>query len=69
VDGGAGALEIGTAYNNQGLTYLLTSYADTAGTQIVNQVEDACPGAAACFEAEARPESSGGFQHPCRHLD
>jgi RHS repeat-associated protein len=31
---------IDTAYNNQGLAYLLTSYADTAGTQIVNQVEN-----------------------------
>ena len=33
-------LRIDTAYNNQGLAYLLTSYADTAGTQIVNQVEN-----------------------------
>ncbi len=31
---------IDTAYNSQGLVYLQTSYADTAGTQIVNQVED-----------------------------
>ena len=31
---------IDTAYNNQGLAYLFTSYADTAGTQIVNQVEN-----------------------------
>ncbi len=31
---------IDTAYNNQGLAYLYTSYADTAGTQIVNQVEN-----------------------------
>ncbi len=31
---------IDTAYNNQGLVYLQTSYADTAGTQIVNQVEN-----------------------------
>ncbi|NNM85249.1 MAG: RHS repeat-associated core domain-containing protein [Phycisphaerales bacterium] len=33
-------LRIDTAYNSQGLPYLLTSYADTAGTQIVNQVEN-----------------------------
>ena len=38
VDGSV--IRIGTAYNNQGLPYLLTSYADTAGTQIVNQVEN-----------------------------
>ena len=38
VDGSV--LRIDTAYNNQGLPYLLTSYADTAGTQIVNQVEN-----------------------------
>ena len=31
---------IDTTYNAQGLAYLLTSYADTAGTQIVNQVEN-----------------------------
>ncbi len=31
---------IDTAYNNQGLAYLLTSYADTGGTTIVNQVEN-----------------------------
>ena len=31
---------IDTAYNNQGLPYLLTSYADTGGTTIVNQVEN-----------------------------
>jgi RHS repeat-associated protein len=31
---------IDTAYNPQGLAYLFTSYADTAGTQIVNQVEN-----------------------------
>ena len=37
VDGSVQRLD--TAYNNQGLVYLQTSYADTAGTQIVNQVE------------------------------
>ena len=42
VDGAV--LRIDTAYNNQGLAYLLTSYADTAGTQIVNQVENAYNG-------------------------
>ena len=31
---------IDTTYNAQGLAYLYTSYADTAGTQIVNQVEN-----------------------------
>ena len=31
---------IDTTYNAQGLAYLLTSYADTAGTTIVNQVEN-----------------------------
>jgi RHS repeat-associated protein len=31
---------IDTAYDSQGNPYLFTSYADTAGTQIVNQVED-----------------------------
>jgi hypothetical protein len=31
---------IDTAYNPQGLAYLYTSYADAAGTQIVNQVEN-----------------------------
>ena len=31
---------IDTAYNAEGLAYLYTSYADTAGTQIVNQVEN-----------------------------
>ncbi len=31
---------IDTTYNAQGLAYQLTSYADTAGTQIVNQVEN-----------------------------
>ncbi len=36
-----------THYNAQGLAYLYTSYADTAGTQIVNQVENIYPGAAA----------------------
>ncbi len=45
VDGSV--LRIDTAYNNQGLAYLLASYADTAGTQIVNQVENVYPGAAA----------------------
>jgi hypothetical protein len=45
VDGSV--LRIDTAYNNQGLAYLLTSYADTAGTQIVNQVENVYPGATA----------------------
>ncbi len=39
---------IDTAYNSQGLPYLLTSYADTGGTTIVNQVENIYnPGAAA----------------------
>ena len=36
-----------TYYNAQGLAYLYTSYADTAGTQIVNQVENVYPGDAA----------------------
>jgi RHS repeat-associated protein len=31
---------VDTTYNAQGLAYLLTSYADTAGTTIVNQVEN-----------------------------
>ena len=31
---------IDTAYDQQGNAYLFTSYADTAGTEIVNQVED-----------------------------
>ena len=35
-----GVRRIDTAYNAQGLAYLYTSYADTAGTQIVNQVEN-----------------------------
>ena len=30
---------IDTAYDQQGNPYLFTSYADTAGTQVVNQVE------------------------------
>ncbi len=38
VDGSVRRMD--TAYNNQGLAYLLTSYADTAGTQVVNQVEN-----------------------------
>ena len=38
VDGGVRRID--TAYNAQGLAYLYTSYADTAGTQIVNQVEN-----------------------------
>ena len=31
---------IDTAYDQQGNAYLFTSYADTAGTTVVNQVED-----------------------------
>lgn len=38
VDGSV--LRLDTAYDSQGNPYLFTSYADTAGTQIVNQVED-----------------------------
>jgi RHS repeat-associated protein len=38
VDGSV--LRLDTAYDSQGNPYLFTSYADTAGTNIVNQVED-----------------------------
>ena len=59
-------LRIDTAYNSQGLVYLLTSYADTAGTQIVNQVETIYnPGAAAhtrSWSAEACPGCAGRFR-------
>ncbi len=58
-------LRIDTAYNSQGLAYLLTSYADTAGTQIVNQVENIYnPGDAAHMRplaAEACPGAPGDF--------
>ena len=45
---------IDTAYNNQGLAYLLTSYADTAGTTIVNQVENVYPGRAGTVNPRRR---------------
>ena len=45
-------------YNAQGSAYLYTSYADTAGTQIVNQVENIYPGAA----AHARRMGGTGFR-------
>ena len=54
---------IDTAYNNQGLAYLYTSYADTAGTQIVNQVENIYTGLdqlAFQYQAAASP-GSGEF--------
>jgi RHS repeat-associated protein len=38
VDGSV--MRLDTAYDQQGNPYLYTSYADTAGTQVVNQVED-----------------------------
>ena len=51
--------QIDTAYNNQGLASLLTSYADTGGTTIVNQVENVYnPGAA----AHTRPIGGTGFR-------
>ena len=57
VDGSV--LRIDTAYNNQGLAYLLTSYADTGGTTIVNQVKNIYnPGAA----AHTRPIGGTGFR-------
>ncbi len=59
---------IDTTYNAQGLAYLLTSYADTAGTTIVNQIENIYNGLgqlAFQYQAAASPragESRAGEQ-------
>ena len=55
---------IDTAYNSQGLAYLYTSYADTAGTSIVNQVKNIYNGLgqlAFQYQAAASP-GSGEFR-------
>ena len=67
VDGSV--LRMDTAYNNQGLAYLLTSYADTAGTQIVNQVINIYNGAAAQPRPPSRLDARNGpdcWRHPWR---